>query len=224
MIADPVPSVSVGITLSRSARFLRSIIKNLEAIEYPNVEVLVSDCYGFDDTFSQLYGRYGGDHRFRFFKSTDQLNWIEHHNFLLRMASGKYFRWMPHDDSFIPCGLEELVARLETIPNAVLAYGPTEAVDLTGTALPHLNRLAPPPITDQDPWTVRVSLRLFWDGLFEGAFKGLFRRDQVMAVGALYPFHVPTGLPGTVLVVWHVAARPILFCALVSVHQVLSPR
>ena len=45
-IPDP-PLVTVGIPLYRSARFLPSIIENLEALDYSNMEILISDRHCF---------------------------------------------------------------------------------------------------------------------------------------------------------------------------------
>jgi hypothetical protein len=44
------PLVSVGIPLYRSRRFLDIIVDNIEAITYPNVEIIVSDQHLLDDT------------------------------------------------------------------------------------------------------------------------------------------------------------------------------
>ena len=44
------PLVSVGFPLYRSRRFLDNIVENLEAIDYPNLEMLVSDRHLHDDT------------------------------------------------------------------------------------------------------------------------------------------------------------------------------
>jgi hypothetical protein len=64
--------------------------------------------------------------------AADRLTWVEHYNWLLDTARGEYFMWMPHDDEFPAGHVSSLVAALEERPDAVLAHGRIERVDLEG--------------------------------------------------------------------------------------------
>src|SRR4051812_37807283 len=108
------PLVSVGIPLYRSRPFLGSLRENCIALAAENnVEVIVSDRHGFDDTLDILNTEWKHNLRFHFLKASDCLNWVEHMNLLLREARGTYFRWMPHDDCFPEGNLKPLLDRLE---------------------------------------------------------------------------------------------------------------
>jgi ectoine hydroxylase-related dioxygenase (phytanoyl-CoA dioxygenase family) len=180
------PLVSVGIPLYRSAPFLPGLRANLRALaEEDSVEAIVSDRHGLDDTIDVLRDEWRHDDRFRFLAADDQLDWVEHMNLLLLEARGRYFRWMPHDDLFPRGCLQPLVARLESEPQAILAYGPTRAIDVDGSRLPDRDRLDTHPAAPGGPWTFRHSLDLFWHGSCDGAFKGLFRRAEVVDAGLL---------------------------------------
>ena len=98
MSETSLPLVSLALPLYRSFLFFDIITANLDSIAYPNLEILISDRHCADDTLERLASRYASYSRFHFFRATDQLNWIEHYNFLLRAAQGKYMLWMPHDD------------------------------------------------------------------------------------------------------------------------------
>ena len=171
------PLVSVGIPLYRSRRFLEILIENIEAIAYPNVEVIISDRHLFDDALELLKERFGSDVRFRFLGARDCLNWVENFNLLLREARGKYFLWMGHDDSYPSQYIGELVSALEEDPEVVLAFGRVEQISLDGF-LPTFP-FCPPPILPEEDWSLGSSLRVLTLWHLWIAFRGVFRREVV---------------------------------------------
>lgn len=110
------PLLTVAIPLYKSRRFLEIISENIRNADYPNLEILVGDRHLADDTLEQLRARFPDDSRLRFLTAKDRLPWVEHYNALLAAASGQYFLWMPHDDSFPPGYIGALVDRLEAAP------------------------------------------------------------------------------------------------------------
>lgn len=182
VVAEPGrPLVSVAIPLYRSRRFLDVIVENIEALAYENVEVIVSDRHGHDDTMEVLRRRYGTDPRVRFLSATDGLGWVAHYNLLLREARGKYLVWMAHDDSYPARFIGELAAALEAHAEAVLAFGRVEQVALDGF-LPTLP-FSPPPVPPDAPWLLGASLRvlMLWQLYF--AFRGMVRCEVVQRSG-----------------------------------------
>jgi glycosyltransferase involved in cell wall biosynthesis len=171
------PLVSVGIPLYRSHRFLEIIIENIEAIEYTNVEILISDQHLLDDTLELLKERFGSDARVRFLEGSDGLNWVENFNLLLRQSTGKYFVWMPHDDSYPSNYIGELVSALEEHPDAVLAFGRVEQISIDGY-LPTFP-FSPPPIFPDEDWSLGSSLRVLTLWHLWIAFRGVFRREVI---------------------------------------------
>jgi glycosyltransferase involved in cell wall biosynthesis len=171
------PLISVGIPLYRSLRFLDIIVTNIDAIEYENVEFIVSDRHLLDDTLALLKQKYAADHRFRFLSGTDQLNWVEHFNLILRHSTGKYSLWMGHDDSYPPNYIPDLVSALETHPDAVLAFGRVEQVSLDGF-LPTFP-FVPPPIDLREEWSIATSLRLLTLWQLWIAFRGVVRTEVI---------------------------------------------
>lgn len=171
------PLVSVAIPLYRSRRFLDVIVENIEAIGYGNVEVIVSDRHGHDDTLELLRRRFGADPRFRFLSAIDGLDWVAHFNLLLREARGTYAVWLAHDDSYPATYLGELVTALEARPDAALAFGRVEQVSLDGF-LPTLP-FSPPPVPADGARSLGASLRMLtvWQLWF--AFRGMVRREVV---------------------------------------------
>jgi glycosyltransferase involved in cell wall biosynthesis len=175
MFTNRAPLVSVAIPLFKSRQFLDCILENIEAIRYPNVEIIVSDRHGADDTLELLEERFKDDARCKFIRGSDRLNWVEHHNALLRAASGKYFCWMAHDDSFPSSYLPQLVSCLEENPDVILAFGRIEPTNLEGQPL--ADYFSPPPVRLQGRSASRVAVRLLTCWNLGLAFRGLFRRE-----------------------------------------------
>lgn len=176
------PMVSVGIPLYRSARFFDNICRNIDAMDYPNLEILISDRHGLDDTIERLEARYAGDTRFRFLKSSDQKGWIDNYNLLLQSAKGTYFRWIPHDDHFPVCNLKEMVSILETDPEAIAVFGPSRGRELDGQVLAG-ETVDYAGFTEQKTWSLDVFVFFQHWHLALGALKALFRTAPVHAAG-----------------------------------------
>jgi len=173
------PLVSVMVPLFHSKRFVADIIANLEAIDYSNVEILLSDRHGEVDAVEVLARHFTADSRVRVLVAHDRLNWVDHYNLLMRSASGKYVMWMPHDDLYPGGYVSQLVTALERHPDAVLAYGRLETISVDGSPVPGPIRSVLP-VDPKDPWSVGVALRLlfFWNIWI--TFRGLMRREIVM--------------------------------------------
>jgi GT2 family glycosyltransferase len=181
-VAQHCPIVSIAIPLYRSAPWVENIAANIANLDYPSVEIIISDRHCTDTALSQLEQRFANDPRIRFLSSTDQLNWVEHYNLLLRQATGTYFLWMPHDDVYSAGYLPSLVDALDADPAAVLAYGrmDVKAPDESNLRAQQL-RL---PHGASAKWSPRHAGRLFAPGNNAGiAFRGLFRRDVVVRSG-----------------------------------------
>ena len=179
------PRTTVVIPLYRSAPFIDGIIANIEAIPGPDVEVLISDRHCHDDTLDRLEARFSSDPRVGCHRHTDELDWVGHLNALLQVARGEYWRFLPHDDLSPPGSLEHLICVLDSDPDAILAYGPTAAIDARGRPLPKMDRPEPHPAGADDGWNLGLALEMNWRGYFSGAFKGLIRRRPVLEHGFL---------------------------------------
>lgn len=174
------PLVTLALPLYKSRRFLDIIVANLEAIECPNLEILISDRHCADDALDVLRARFGNDGRFQFLQAHDEINWVEHFNFLLRTATGKYFFWMMHDDTYPPDYVSRLVEPLELDPEAVLAYGGIELLSSDGS---RELREPVPQVARTGNWTMHEIMRRFLDGRLLLAVRGLYRREQVTRRG-----------------------------------------
>lgn len=179
------PRLTIAIPLYRSARFLEGIVANLEVVvRLGDVEVLVSDRHGEDDTLERLRERYGGDPRFRFFAAADRIDWVAHYAWLLEQGRGRYFAWMPHDDRFPAGYYGGLCDHLDGEPATLLAFGPMTCEDESGREIEPMRALreAPPWDRGDGEWRRRDACRML-RGPAWVAFHGVFRREAVQASG-----------------------------------------
>ena len=88
MPAGRTPLVSVAIPLYRSRPFVDVIARNIEAIDYPSTEILISDRHQEDDALDILAARFAGNRRIRILRARDRLDWVDHYNLLLTAATG----------------------------------------------------------------------------------------------------------------------------------------
>jgi glycosyltransferase involved in cell wall biosynthesis len=174
------PPVTVAIPLYFSRRFLEIVIQNIETIDYPNLHFIVSDRHGGDDTLTLLRTHFRDDPRISFIEHLDQCNWVCHYNDLVQQAKGKYFAWMPHDDSYAPDYIMRLVEFLEDRPDVILAFGEMHRIALDGTDITNHRRLEQwESLTADNSWSTPqvVKLHLKWNLAY--GFRGLFRLQPI---------------------------------------------
>jgi GT2 family glycosyltransferase len=167
--------------LYRSMRYFDVITRNIEAIDYPNVEIILSDRHGLDDTLEKISARFPGDKRLRFIAATDQISWVENYNVLLKAALGEYFVFMSHDDLYPAGFIQELVSCLEAEPDVLNAYPRCVLVDVDYQ--PRAYQLEPELLLRPgEQWSARVALRqlIFREPV---SIKGMFRRKSIVNAG-----------------------------------------
>ncbi len=187
------PLLSIGIPLYRAAAFYDTIVENIDSIDYPNVEILISDRHLADDTIDRLGDRYRGDRRVKTYRHDDEGAWWENWNFLLNTASGKYFRWLPQDDLLPRTGLDKLIERIEKEPEVILVYNRIDNIDSSGHVVASGGHDVRHAGKRRRRWR-------YWDALsvaaqfhHQAAGVGIVRRDAMVAAGlSIRP--APSGL------------------------------
>jgi hypothetical protein len=102
--------------------------------DYPSIELLVSDNGLNGSAVQELVNRhYTRPYVFR--QNSAIVTLPAHYNQLVAAASGKYFVWMPDDDSISPNYLSTLVPILEQDSNTAVAIARQEYVDASGRVL-----------------------------------------------------------------------------------------
>jgi glycosyltransferase involved in cell wall biosynthesis len=125
------------------AVYLSSALDSLLSQTFDAFEIVISD-NGSTDATEEICRRYASqDRRIRYFRHEVNRGATWNHNFLIREARARYFRWHHYDDLCDPRHLERCVAALESNPSAVLAYPRTILIDAAGGVTSHYeDRLA----------------------------------------------------------------------------------
>lgn len=187
------PVVTVAIPLYKAESFVPVIRQNIHSIRLQNAEILVSDRHGFDNAVGLLRDEFGDDFRVVFIEKKDQIGWVDHYNTLLQAATGRYFMWMPQDDSFPAGYVETLVTALERNPDALLSFGPLHTHDLRSGV--STKAILPDRLNFSDrPWRPVYApiLAIFWN--LGVPFRGVFDRERIVSLD-LFIRHVPGGDP-----------------------------
>lgn len=170
------PKVTIGIPVYNGENFLADAIEAVLAQTYQHFEIVISDNASTDRTREICEAYAARDGRIRYVRTAQNQGAAWNFNRVFELATGKYFKWLAHDDLIDPTFVEKAVNLLERDETAVLAYARTDVIDEAGSLIEHYDvRLD---IDNPDVAARFRSLVLEWHLCFE--VFGLIRRD-VMA-------------------------------------------
>lgn len=114
-----LPLVSICIPTYKGASTLADTVNSVLSQDYPNLEVWVIDDQSPDDTAALIAAI--SDPRVHYVRNEKNLGAQGNWNRCLELASGKYYKLLPHDDLLEPGCLREQVAVLEADRNESIA-------------------------------------------------------------------------------------------------------
>jgi glycosyltransferase involved in cell wall biosynthesis len=127
--------VSIGVPVFNGARYLEDCLDSLVAQRYADLEILISDNASTDRTSIICHAYCKRDPRIRYYRQQRNIGAAANYNFLVRQATGEFFKWAAHDDVCTPDFVARCVAALEASPTAVLAFGRAGFIDDGGAPL-----------------------------------------------------------------------------------------
>lgn len=163
------PLVSVITTSYNRARYLGWTIESVLAQDYGNFEYLVLDDRSPDGS-AEVARRHEGDLRLRVVENEVNLGDYGNRNKGLRMARGKYIKFVDCDDIVYPHCVSEMVAVAEAHPRAAVVFSTHERPGLRYPV-----ELGP-----------RQAYRMHFAGggvLHQGPLSALLRRDLLLEEG-----------------------------------------
>jgi glycosyltransferase involved in cell wall biosynthesis len=132
------PTVSIGLPVYNGERFLATAIKSVLRQDYDDFELILCDNASTDRTRDICEDYAAGDRRIRYHRNQANIGAAPNHNLAFKLARGKYFKWVAHDDECHREFLRHCVQTLEESPEStVLVYTQAELIDehgaVTGT-------------------------------------------------------------------------------------------
>lgn len=131
-IAAGAPLVSIGLPVYNGANFLADAIRSVLAQSFTDFQLIISDNASTDRTAELCAELAQRDSRIVYTRNARNLGAAPNYNRAFELATGRYFKWLAHDDRMLPDFLKQTVAALEADDAAVLCNTPIEFIDATG--------------------------------------------------------------------------------------------
>ncbi len=129
------PLVSLGVFLRNERQFIRESLASLQAQDYSNLEIVISDNCSTDETDEICRQMCDSDPRVSFERQEQNIGAAANSIYVLERSSGKYFMWASGHDLWSPNLISTAVGALEERPDAVLAYASSSWIDADGQPL-----------------------------------------------------------------------------------------
>lgn len=127
------PIVSVGLPVYNGERYLPNAFARLLEQDFEDFELIVCDNASTDATEEICQGFAQKDPRVRYFRNPTNIGLSANHNRTFELSSGRYFKWVSHDDDFPRAMLGGFVQAFEESPADVsVIYSRCEYVDEAG--------------------------------------------------------------------------------------------
>ncbi|MEW6219636.1 MAG: glycosyltransferase family 2 protein [Thermodesulfobacteriota bacterium] len=131
----PPPLVSIGMPVYNEARFLEESLAALLAQDYPHFEIILSDNGSTDGTRAIAEQAAARDPRVRVVGFPENRGVAANFIQVYSLATGQYYMWASGHDLWSKNLLGEMVALLESHPQAALAFATSAWIDAQGAPL-----------------------------------------------------------------------------------------
>lgn len=126
------PLVSIGMPVYNGGALLRRALDSIVAIEYPNLEIIISDNASTDSTQETCRAYVDRDPRITLLRQPRNIGALNNFRAVLYPAKGAYFMWAAADDWWDAKFVRVLLSELEANPHAVVAMCAVDRVLETG--------------------------------------------------------------------------------------------
>lgn len=189
---DKLPLVSICIPTYRGAGTIRATLESVLAQDYPALEIWVVDDQSPDNTAEVVQSI--RDPRVHYVRNEQNLGPQGNWDRCLALASGKYYKLLPHDDLLEPGSLREQVAVLERdrTEEIALVFGARRIIGPSGKEMMVRGFSRSGPMRIQAPRAARRCVRAGSNLLGEPG-NGLVRMSLARKIGgydARYPYMV----------------------------------
>jgi glycosyltransferase involved in cell wall biosynthesis len=135
MTDDRTPLVSLALPVYNGENFVAEALESVRNQTFTDYELIIADNASTDGTEEICRAFMADDPRIRYYRNEKNLGAAPNFNLSFRYASGRYFKWVSHDDTMEPEFLAKAVAALEANPDAVLVHSLIKLIDVDGNTL-----------------------------------------------------------------------------------------
>lgn len=131
-----MPLVSIGLPVFNGERYLEGAVRAILEQTFTDFELVVCDNASTDGTADILARLSREDRRIKVHRNPVNIGAAPNWNRVFELSTGRYFKWVAHDDLHEPEFLERTVDVLEQDPGVVLCHTQTRLIDEDGAELP----------------------------------------------------------------------------------------
>jgi glycosyltransferase involved in cell wall biosynthesis len=131
-LTSSIPLVSIGLPVYNGERFIQQALDSLLAQNYPNMELIISDNASTDRTREICLTCQAKDSRVHYHRNDVNIGMMSNFKRALDMASGEYFMFAAHDDSWNPEFISILLSDLRGHPESGVVMSALDIVDEDG--------------------------------------------------------------------------------------------
>ncbi len=126
------PLVSIGLPVYNGERFIQHALDSLLAQDYPNMELIISDNASTDRTRDICLAYQVKDSRVHYYRNDVNIGMMSNFKRALDLASGEYFMFAAHDDTWKPEFISVLLSDLRSHPEAEVVMSALDIVNEDG--------------------------------------------------------------------------------------------
>ncbi len=129
------PLVSLGLPVYNGEDFLAAALESVSAQTLSDYQLIICDNASTDAT-EEICRRYAAsDNRIQYIRNPVNVGAGPNFNLTFKYATGRYFKWVSHDDTMMPDYLEKMVAVLGASPDTALCHSLVRLIDAAGQTL-----------------------------------------------------------------------------------------
>ncbi|MBD1918049.1 MULTISPECIES: glycosyltransferase [Cyanophyceae] len=129
------PQISIGLPVYNGDNFLGQALDSILAQTFADFELIISDNASTDKTETICRTYSAKDPRIHYIRNQENLGASANFNQAFALSSGKYFKWIAHDDLHNPKFLEKCFQVLDQDPSVVLVYSKATTIDPNGKTI-----------------------------------------------------------------------------------------
>ena len=171
MSINSCAEITIGLPVFNEERFIRETIQSLLDQDFQDFKLIIADNCSSDRTYEICEEYSQIDSRVVLHQHSKNLGASRNFNYVLQTSKSPYFLWAGSHDLWSRNFLSETHSCLQTHPDAVLAYCPTQVIDAHGELKEALVENAEyiEPIPTQR--ACRLITSLTWCNMFYGLYR-----------------------------------------------------
>jgi glycosyltransferase involved in cell wall biosynthesis len=131
-MANNAPPVSIGMPVYNGEKYIKNALESILNQTFTDFELIISDNASTDGTRRICEAYASMDPRIRYYRSERNRGASWNFNRVFQLSSGKYFKWVAHDDLHAPDFLSRCFEILEKEPSVLLCHSRVKIIDEDG--------------------------------------------------------------------------------------------